>query len=93
MKLISIFKEIVLKLDLFNSGSLLRVKGEPEHQTILGGIVSIALMVALIAAFSNRIIDTLDKVIITSTNTLSNANDPIPISISTIDAGPFMIGV
>ena len=79
--------------DRSDSGSLLRVKGEPEHATVLGGIISISLMIALAAAFSNKIIGTFDKLIITSTVTTSNADDPIPFNLTTLDSGPFMLGI
>lgn len=93
MGLIGGIKELVYKVDLFDSGSLLRFKGEPEHKTILGGILSISVMVLLLAAFYNKIIDTLDKVLITSSSSINNVNDPTSFNISTRDNSPFMFGV
>lgn len=93
MGILKSFRDIVYKVDLLDSGSLLRVKGEPEHKTFLGGILSISVMVLLLSAFYNRIIDTLDKVLITSASSSSNANDPLPFNITTLDKGNFMFGV
>ena len=59
----------------------------------MGGIISIALIVLLIAAFSNRIIDTLEKVLISSSTSASNANDPVALNLTTNTKGPFMFGV
>ena len=50
-------------------------------------------MVVLATAFSNKILGTLDKQIITSTVTTSNADDPTPINITTTGGNPFMFGV
>jgi hypothetical protein len=50
-------------------------------------------MIVLIAAFSNKILATLDKLIITASSSTSNADDPISFNITTLDNGPFMFGV
>jgi hypothetical protein len=60
---------------------------------MLGGIFSLAIMVLLITAFSNRIIDTFNKVIIMSSLSTSNANDPLPFTLNTTGKGPFMFAV
>lgn len=78
---------------MLHNSSLLRIKREPEHRTLLGGFLSIALMLVLVVAFYNKIIDTLDKVLISSSTTSTNADDPLPYTISTINKGPFMFGV
>jgi hypothetical protein len=92
MKVIEALKGIIYKLDLLNSGSLLRIKGEPEHRTLIGGFISIALMIALMVAFSSKIIDTLNKVIITSMTSNTIANDPTPLNLTYSDSGTFMAG-
>jgi hypothetical protein len=68
------------------------VKGEPEHKTVLGGMVSLSVMVLLLTAFYNRIIDTFDKVLISSSTSNSNANDPPALNLTTVGKGPFMLG-
>jgi hypothetical protein len=49
-------------------------------------------MIALIVAFSNKIIDTLDKVIISSSASTTIASDPTPINLTSSDSGTFMAG-
>lgn len=93
MRLWSGVKSFLYKVDLLDSGSLLRVKGEPEFKTLLGGFLSITMILVLVAAFYNKIIDTFDKVIIFSSSSTDNADDPLPFTISTIDNGSFMFGV
>lgn len=93
MGLLNALKAIIYKLDLLDSGSLLRIKGEPEHKTLLGGIISFSLMILLAAAFWNKIVATFDKTIITSTTAISNADDPTSFNLMTLPAGPFMLGV
>lgn len=77
MGLLSALKSIIYKVDLLDSGSLLRIKGEPEHKTLLGGMISLTLMLVLAAAFWNRFVATFNKTIITSSTTISNADDPL----------------
>lgn len=92
-RIVRVIKGGILKLDLFDSGSLLRVKGEPEHKTLLGGLVSLSVMLVLLAAFYNRIIGTFNKVLISSSTSNSNAYDPPALNLSTVGKGPFMLGV
>lgn len=51
------------------------------------------MMLLLFAAFYNKIIDTFDKLIIFSTSSNENADDPLPYTLSTINFGKFMFGV
>jgi hypothetical protein len=91
-RILGTIKGGIEKLDLFDSGSLLRVKGEPEHKTLLGGVVSVSVMLVLLATFYNRIIGTFDKVIITSSTSNGNAYDPLALNLSTVGSGSFMLG-
>lgn len=93
MKLLEGLKQVIYKSDLLSSGTLLRVKGQPQFQTLLGGFISISLMVMLAAAFYSKIIDTFNKVLIISTSKSDNADDPISYNITTIGNGSFMFGV
>lgn len=93
MTFLKVFKQLILKFDLMSSSSFLRVRGEAEHTTLLGGFISIALMVALLAIFYNKIIDTFDKIIISSTSTTKTSADPTPVTISTFENSTFMLGV
>jgi hypothetical protein len=72
---------------------LLRYKEEPEYRTLLGGILSLSIIVALAVTFYNKVIDTLDMIIITSSSAATNADDPTPFLIQTLPTGPFMLGV
>lgn len=92
MGMLNAIKSLIYKVDLLDSGSLLRIKGEPEHKTLLGGIISLSLMVLLAAAFWNKIVATFDKQIITASTTVNNADDPLPFNLETLPAGPFMLG-
>ncbi len=85
-------KGIVYRFDLFATGSLLRIKGDSEYKTIVGGVVSISLMILLAIVFWNKIVATIDKLMITSATTTTNANDPLPYNFVTTD-GNFMMGV
>ena len=93
MRIIGAIKNVIYNSDLMNSGSLLRVKGDPTHNTLLGGAISISLMLVLAALFWNKIIDTIDKKIITSSAATTNADDPLPLNLTTLGSGPFMFGV
>lgn len=50
-------------------------------------------MVVLLAAFANRIVDTLNKVLISSSVSAINANDPTPFNLTTNENSNFMLGV
>lgn len=86
-------KNFVYKADFFYTTELLRYKEEPEYRTLLGGILSLGIIVALIATFYNKVVDTLNKVVITATGANTNAADPLPFNISTIPGSKFMFGV
>lgn len=86
-------KKIICKLDLLNSNSFLRHKGEPENSTIMGGIISILIIVLLIVAFRSRIVDTINKnKIITSVETI-HLDHPSSYNIGNNINNPFMFGV
>lgn len=54
---------------------------------------SISIIVLLLATFSNKVFSTFSKVIISSTTSITNADDPLPYNISTDVGEPFMMGV
>ena len=93
MKLFRGFKNFIYKSDFFYTTELLRYKKEPEYRTLFGGVLSLIIIIALIATFYNKLIDTLDKVIITSVSNNLNAADPDPYDISTFSDDHFMFGV
>ena len=86
-------KEFINKLDFFYTAEVLRVRSQPDYKTLLGGLTSIAIIVALLVSFYTKIIDTLDKILITSSLDATVYDDPTPFHLSTYDEGKFMFGV
>ena len=92
MKLLHNFKKAIYKLDFFYTAEVLRFKDEPEYKTLFGGIMSISIILLLLIAFYNKVIDTFGKIIITSSTSAISADDPVPYNISTMPGQPFMFG-
>lgn len=95
MSLVKIIKEFIYKCDFFFSAELLRYNGETENKTLFGGFVSIGLITALLITFASMVLDTLDMIKITSGVNFKNADDPTPLTLTTIGngTGKFMFGV
>jgi hypothetical protein len=93
MKLLRSIKGFFYKCDFFYTAELLRYKTEPEYRTVFGGVLSVFLIIGLIVLFYNKLIDTLEKIIITSDLNHINAADPAPYNISTYSENQFMFGV
>ena len=70
-------------MDLFSSIQLLRFDGDAETKTLTGGIFSLAVIVYLISTFSSMVLDTFNKLIITSTFNNQQDNEPDPIYLVT----------
>ena len=83
MKIFKAIKGFIHKSDFFYTTELLRYKGDPEYRTLFGGILSLLIFVGLIVTFYNKLIETVNKVNITSVSSNINAADPIPFNIST----------
>jgi len=89
-----VFKKVVGKMDLFSSIQLLRFEGDAETKTFTGGFFSLAVIIYLVSTFSSMIVDTFDKLIITSTIDTTQASEPEPAYLlSTDNASHFMLGV
>lgn len=86
-------KNMLYKLDFFYTAELLRFREEPEYRTIFGGVISLSIIILLLVTFYNKVIDTFQKVIISSSYSSVNANDPTSYTISTMPGMPFMLGV
>lgn len=86
-------REIIYKLDFFYTAELLRYREEPEYRTVFGGILSLSIIILLLVTFYNKVIDTLNKVIITSSLSATNYNNPPLYTISTMPGKMFMFGV
>ena len=93
MRVSKILKEIVYKLDFFVTAQVLRVNSEPDYKTLVGGFISITIIVVLLTTFYSKVIDTLDKIIIKSTFDSTHFEEPQPLLLSTFDEGKFMFGV
>lgn len=76
-------KKVIYKMDFFFTAEVLRFKEEPEYKTFFGGILSIGIMILLLITFYGKVIDTLNKIIITSRTSITSADDPLPYNIST----------
>lgn len=68
-KAIKITKQAVTKFDLFANAKLLRHSEEPEYKSFTGGILSLAVLIAIVIVFSSTVTDTLNMTNISSTST------------------------
>ncbi len=83
MKVLKHFKNLLYKCDFFYSKELLRYKTEPEYRTLFGGVLSLLIIIVLLATFYNKLIDTMNKVIITSVSNSVNSAHPPSFTLST----------
>jgi hypothetical protein len=60
---------------------------------LVGGVLSISIIILLLVAFYNKVIDTFAKVVISSSLSVISADDPTPFTVSTMAGQPFMFGV
>jgi hypothetical protein len=78
MAVLKTLKGIIYQLDMFCSSELLRYNAETQYKTLTGGILSFAIICVIAGGFFNMIIDTLDRVTITSTLvTIKQSNPPL----------------
>ena len=59
-------RNFILEMDIFAHGTFLRYKSEESYRTMIGGIISIILIVFFVAIFARLIINTVNKDIIIS---------------------------
>jgi hypothetical protein len=83
MLVLKLLKRIIGKMDLFFSIQLLRFEGRAETKTFTGGIFSLAIIIYLIFTLSNMLLDTFNKLIVTSTTNNKKDNEPEPIYLVT----------
>lgn len=70
MGLLTKFKDIVLRCDLFAANPTLRVRGEPAYENAICGVISLVLIGAFIGIFAGQVLSVLQKTHISaSTNT------------------------
>ena len=61
---------VIRRLDMFPSGEYLRYKGQPVYRTITGGVISIVILTIFVILFASTAMETLNKEIITSTESI-----------------------
>lgn len=62
----SVFKEFVLECDLFAHGTLQRYKQEEGYRTLVGGVMSIILVILFVIIFFSLVINTFVMSIVNS---------------------------
>ena len=86
-------KNALYKMDFFYTAELLRYREEPEYRTLFGGFLSFSIIILLLVTFYSKVLDTFDKVIISSSLSAISADDPTAYNISTMPGKSFMFGV
>lgn len=76
MLVFKVIKKLVNKLDLFSSIQLLRFDGDAETKTFTGGIVSLGIVLYIMSTFSSMILDTFNKIVITSSSDTTQDDTP-----------------
>lgn len=69
-------KQIVYQFDLFYSEQLFRCNANTQYKTLTGGLLSLALIIAISIGFTSMISDTLNRTSITSNLTTKKQLDP-----------------
>lgn len=76
MVVLKTLKSLIYKLDMFCSSELLRYNAESQYKTLTGGILSLAIVCVIAGGFFNMVLDTLDRVTITSSLITTKRSDP-----------------
>jgi hypothetical protein len=85
-------KRLIYKLDMFCSSELLRYNAETQYKTLTGGILSLAIVCIIAGGFFNMVLDTLDRVTITSSLITKKQSDPPLATIVPSSDNMFMMG-
>jgi hypothetical protein len=94
MKCCKALKELIMKMDLFKTTEYFRYKGEPEYQTLTGGLCSLFIVILFIAVFSSSILTTLSKGKLSwSYDLIQNTTDSFTVKCSTKEMPKFMFAV
>ena len=59
LKIWKIMKKVLSATDYFNSSNMLRFENEDDYITITGGIISIAIIIVIVIAFTSEILVTI----------------------------------
>jgi len=76
MNILEYILNLLLHTDFFYSSEILRYKGQTQHKTVTGGILSLMIIVAVITGFFSMIISTLEKTSIESKLEVTKARSP-----------------
>ncbi len=63
------FKQLVKACDLFAKPVTFRYGDEPEYESVTGGTVSIALIIVFAVIFTNTVLNTFNRIDISSSTT------------------------
>lgn len=63
----NIARSFVLRADMFAASASLRFNGETVYETIFGGLLSLAIVIAFAIVFYSSFLDVINKVVITAT--------------------------
>lgn len=93
MGFFSLLKDAVRMNDLFYATEMLRYDKELEYRSFTGGLLSIAIIIAVIVGFASMILDTLSLSTISFVTTVTKNSNP-PLTKMDMGAGSkFMMAV
>lgn len=92
MIVLKTLKSLIYKLDMFCSSELLRYNADTQYKTLTGGILSFAIVCVIAGGFFNMILDTLDRVAITSSLITTKQSDPPLATLIPSSEHMFMMG-
>jgi hypothetical protein len=93
MEYLKKIKTAIERNDLFCSSQMLRYKDDTQYKTLTGGIISLAIIIAIVVGFAGMINDTINKNSITFDSTTLKSTDPSLIKLSTSKGSKFMFGL
>ena len=56
-----VVKGKIKRIDLFSSSANLRVNGEPEYESVCGGLLSLIVIAVFISIFAGQILSVINK--------------------------------
>lgn len=86
-------KGFILEWDFFAHGNLQRYKEEESYRTLLGGCVSIILVILFFIIFFNMTLNTFKKELINSDSSITYDEDPSPLIIKADPNRSFMFAI
>lgn len=62
----NILKNFTLRSDMFSASATFRYQGQTSYESLFGGVLSIAIVIAFAVIFYSSFVDVLNKVVITA---------------------------